>query len=510
MRLVHLGTEEILQLLAAEPEAEGKLLHLLGCARCRQRAAELAALDETRDETSREAGSPDDRALAAGGFGLLWARVGEVESRAAAEVERDRAAARALRDELLSLPAERRQQAIQDEPRLHSLGLARLLVAEGEEAAAADPPRAEALARLALAIGDRLAARRFGDAAVGGTRAAAWCLLGDARRRSGKDPELAFRAAARHLAAVPLDGQARARFCHGLARLRQDQERTDEALALLARAAELYEQSDDRPGLGMALRAEGWLRLDEGDAEGARLAFDRGLDALGPAGSLGALLDVHHGLAMANAELGQATDARKAVAAGRDLYDLLPSERERLLALAREAEVAEASGRDREAERIRLEAVARLWALGAPYDAVLVALELARAYLEAERREEVERLRAELAPLFAAEAINPHARTAIAGAFAARRAGTFARVADFVARSRHDPEPAFRSCREALAVLTWDLLDTDLRREVCRETGVAPEVAELPATEIAASLQETIASIYQELTGVEILFQTPG
>jgi len=502
---VHLGTEEILRLLAAEPEQT--LRHLLSCALCRRRAAELAALDETQEESAQELTRAEDAALPAGRFRLFWRRMAEVEAQAAAEVERDRAAAGALRDELLSLPVERREEGIQDEPRFHSLGLACLLTAEGEKAAAADPPRAEALAQLALTIGDWLAARRFGDSAVASAEAEAWCLLGDARRRAAKDPELAFRAAARHLAAVPLDGRARARFCHGLALLRRDQERTDEALALLARAAELCEQSDDRPGLGAALCAEGWLRFDEGDAEGARLAFDRGLDALGPAGSLSALLDVHHGLAMANAELNEATDAQEAVAAGRNLYDLLPNERERLLALAREAEVAEASGRDREAEQIRLEAVARLRAIDATYDAVLVALELARAYLEAERPEDVERLRAELAPLFTSEAIHPHARIAIAGAFAARRAGTFARVADFVARSRHNPEPAFRSCREALAVLTWDLLDTDLRREVCHETGVLPEVAELPAAEIEVSLQETIASIYQELTGVEILFE---
>jgi len=504
---VHLATEEILQLLASEPEAEAKLLHLLGCPRCRQRAAELAALDDTREEPAQALALPVDAALAAGRFGSLWARIGEVETRAAAEVERDRGEAGALHGELMSLPADQREQAIRDEPRLHSLALARRLTAEGEEAAAADPPRAEALAQLAIAIGEWLAARRFGDSAVAAARAEAWCLLGVARRRSGKDPELAFRAAARHLADRPLESRARARLCQGLALLRRDQERTDEALALLARAAELCEQSDDLPGFGAALSAEGWLRLDEGDAEGARIAFDRGLDALGAAGNLSALLDVQHGLAMANAELGQAIDARQAVAAGRELADLLPSERERVLALVREAEVAEACGRDRQAERIRAEAVARLRAIGAPYDAILVALELARAYREAERLEDVERLRSELAPLFTAKEIHPHARIAIASAFAARRAGTFSRAADFVARSRHNPELAFRSCREAIAVLTWDLLDTDLRREVCRETGVAPEVGELSSAAIEVSLQETITSIYRELTGVEILFQ---
>ena len=504
---MHLETEEILQLLASEPEAERKLLHLLGCAPCRQRAAELAALDETSEEPLHGPASSEGAALAAGGFGLLWARVGEVETRAAAEVERDRAEAGALHDELLSLPADRREQAIQDEPRLHSLGLARLLIAQGEETAAADPPRAEALAQLAVAIGEWLAARRFGASAVAEARADAWCLLGDARRRSGKDPELAFRAAARQLAAAPLEGRARARLCHGLALLRRDQERIDEALALLARAAELCEQSDDRPGLGVARTAEGWLRIDEGDAEGALIAFDLGLDALGPAGHLAALLDVQHGVAVAEAELGRPAAAERAVATSRELADLLPSERERVLARAREAEVAEVTGRDRQAERIRIEAIAQLRAVGAPYDAVLVALELARAYLEAERPDDVERLRSELAPLFTAEEITPHARIAIASAFAARRAGTFSRAADFVVRSRHNPELAFRSCREAIAVLTWDLLSADLRCEVCRETGVAAEVGKLPSEEIEVSLQETISSIYQELTGVEILFQ---
>jgi len=498
----HLDSEEILQLLSSTPGGEGNLVHLIGCARCRAKALELAALD---DEGSWPTGREEPEAAPERELSRLWARIGRVEARVAAERERDAAEAGALYDELMSRPAGEREQAIEDEPRFQSLGLARRLIA-GSEEAASDPPGAEALAGLAIAIGDKLDPRRFGATEAAETRAHAWCLLGDGRRQAGKDPELAFRAAARQLAAEPLDGQARGWLCHRLGLLRRDEERTDEALALFARAAAIFARLDDLPGLGAALAAEGWLRLEEGDLEGARMAFDRGLDALGPSGRLESILDVQHGLALADAELGRTTAARRAVAASRDLYGLLPGERERLLALAREAEVAERSGRDREAERIRLQAIEGLREAGAPYDAVLVALDLARAYLEEERPEEVERLRAELAPLLTGREIHPHARIAVAVAFTTRRPGTFSQVAEFVARSRHHPELSFRSCREAIAVLVWDQLGADLRRDLCRETGVAPEVGDLSSAEIALPLQERVSWTYRELAGIEIAF----
>jgi len=43
--------------------------------------------------------------------------------------------------------------------------------------------------------------------------------------------------------------------------------------------------------------------------------------------------------------------------------------------------------------------------------------------------------------------------------------------------------------------------------ETLRETGVAPEVGELSSEEIEDSLRERMSGVYQELTGIEILFE---
>jgi len=502
----HLRTVEILRFLGAAAGEETSLMHLLGCAPCRARTAELAALDETPEEGSVPLALAKDDTARGQALTRVWEGIRKVQEWRATEGERDAAQADSLYDALISLPPKEREQAVNDELRFHSPGLARLLIAAGDQVRVSELARAATLAELALSIADHLELPWLAERSA--LRSSAWCLLGEARWRSGKEAETAFRQAQRQLEAEPLDAHARAVFCLRLALLRQEAERTDEALALLERAASLFEHLEDGLGLGETLAAVGRLRLDEGDAEGARTAFRRGLAALGPMAPIELVLDIRHGLALVEAELGRVAQANRVIEASRELYALLPAELDRLRAEAREAEIAELCGRNREAERIRRDAIERFREAGASYDALLVALDLARAYVEEERPSELDRLRAEIVPLAGSPAIPPRARAAFTLAFRiAARVGALAHVAGFLARCRYSPELPFPACSPTMIVLGWNHLSSESRLEVCQECGVAPEIAELSAEEIEPAVREQISWIYQCLTSVEITFE---
>lgn len=184
-------------------------------------------------------------------FDALWERLSErlgEETKKFAAESRD-AARRAA--ELLALPPRERARAIRGEPRFHSMALVLELIRRGRSGFGRfrGPEPAIAVLRTALLILHRLGVHdRAADPPAGGweLRAEALCELGEAWRRR-EEPEWAERCleqAARALRESP-DAMIRALFCSRLARLRLDQERREEAVALYTRAAELWDEVGD-------------------------------------------------------------------------------------------------------------------------------------------------------------------------------------------------------------------------------------------------------------------------
>lgn len=146
-------------------------IHLMSCVACQ--AAVAAAGDARRS--------------------VLWRGHRFVRSQAGAESERLRGVTRglgaaidafggALLRELLEASEHARRALILRDPRFASLPLAERLAASCRAAWLDDPEAAVEIARLGVAVADRLDAARYGAAAVAGARELAWSQLGDSYR----------------------------------------------------------------------------------------------------------------------------------------------------------------------------------------------------------------------------------------------------------------------------------------------------------------------------------------
>jgi hypothetical protein len=183
-------------------------------------------------------------------------------SRVRNELDRERAAAPALADELLALPAEIREERLGRDLRFQTWGLCELLLTRSL-AAEAEPALAESLALLALAGAGRLDPAHHPAAVVGDLKARSWAAAGEGRRRQGDlaGAEAALRSAALCLAEGTGDLLVEARLLEFEAAVRREQARSGEAAALLKHAAARYRQVGETQQLERVLaEREGVLR----------------------------------------------------------------------------------------------------------------------------------------------------------------------------------------------------------------------------------------------------------
>lgn len=148
--------------------------------------------------------------------------------------------------DLLALPAAQREIAVRARGAYRTPALVELLV---ERCAEAAPLLALELARLAVAIADRLDGARYGRSLVCDLRAYAWAELAEARRLDG---DLAGAGQTLdHAEAVCEEGSAdplvEAHLLERRAALLADLGDAEGAAARLSRAAEIYESVADAP-----------------------------------------------------------------------------------------------------------------------------------------------------------------------------------------------------------------------------------------------------------------------
>ena len=189
-------------------------------------------------------------------FQALFSKMHEHASRASAEAREGRR----LLAELLSMRPEKRLEAIA-EARFGNVLVVRQTLDEARKVLLESPAISEELAALASTIARSSA---FEDVAKDGAVTAA-CRTADSRRLQGdlESAEVALSAAS--LEATEAGQQAE--LARALALVRWEQGRVEEALALLERAAERWEEEEDAPEEAAACRVlDAILLAEEGRA----------------------------------------------------------------------------------------------------------------------------------------------------------------------------------------------------------------------------------------------------
>lgn len=155
---------------------------------------------------------------------------------------RERDEAPGLCAELLGrAPAAQRETADRD-ARFHTWGVCELLLARAAAVAEVEPPESGRLARLGLALTERLDLGLHASAVVADLKARLWAAAGEAARREGevRQAEEALGASAACLAHGTGDLLLDAQLLEFEAAVREDQGRAGEADSLLKQAAARY------------------------------------------------------------------------------------------------------------------------------------------------------------------------------------------------------------------------------------------------------------------------------
>jgi tetratricopeptide (TPR) repeat protein len=372
-----------------------------------------------------------------------------------AELERSRAGAPALWEQVAQLPYEKQRGRIQDTNRFLSWGLCELLCRESEKVASRDANRAVELAELAVLVAERL---RPGEPAeeewLLGLRALALAHLGNARRVLGelRGAEKAFSRSADlwekceretgdplGYGPVILDLKAS---------LRRGQRRFVEALELLDRVVTAYRDGDpERRDLhlpGRALIKKAYTYDQMGEPGRALEMLQEAAPLVDPARDPRLFLCLRHNVLDTLSKMGRLEEARELLpeveALSREIGNALDLARLRWA----EARIAAGLGGTARAEEMFQEVRRALLGQGIGYDAALVSLELAALYARQGRTAEMKELAGEMLPIFQAADVHREALAALAvfQQAAARDAATLElvqEVVEFLERARHDP-----------------------------------------------------------------------
>lgn len=366
----------------------------------------------------------------------------ESEERTARRQAEERLAA------LLALPAAEREAAVAADPGHATWELAELLrersFAEGTE----HPQRSRELARLAVAVAERVPAGAESEPLRADLTALAWAQLGNAERVATDlhAGEAALRTALDHLDRGTKDPLARAHTLSFCASLRSDQSRFDEAVELAERAARLYRSAGDDHGYGRTLLKLATFHAYRDELDLACRRLDEALERLDPEIEPRLVVLARHNRVSYLERAGSLEQAAAELEAARPLAEAaLDRLRLRWLEGRLAVSRADAGG----GEEILTEARRGFLERGLGYEAAQVSLELAVLYAEQGRTADQRRLAEEMVPLFAARGVHPEARAAL-GLFcdAARKAGATAaltrEVADYLDRARGRPGLTFR------------------------------------------------------------------
>jgi tetratricopeptide (TPR) repeat protein len=397
--------------------------------------------------------------------------------------------------------------------RLRPLQAAEGLLRAADLRLAAAPREAEQLAHVAFRLLERVDPEDHPRARLVEVRVARWCVAAGARVLLGDDAgaERAFQQALGELTA-DADATARARYCRGLAGFRLAQRRHDEALGLLLRAAQLYEDAGETALEASTQLDRGCALAEVAELESAIAAFHCALRGLDPDRDAIQSIRAHQGIGSCYADLKLDAEAATALAAGRALYPRLADPRQRLQAEWLEARVLARAGELARPAALLAAIVDDLVAAGDLRRAVRAALHLAGVYAQHGREDELLAVAERVSWLLPSLQVHWTARqaalfglrcTALRGA---ARVTVLARAADYLEGSHHRPDLPFTPTAAPRQTVEWELLSRGERLRARAVAGFSKRSLRKSAAELAAAERIAIAWPYEVATAIRILF----
>ncbi len=323
--------------------------------------------------------------------------------------------ATALLGEIAAKPPAERLELVQ-EAQFHKVKLCQLLEARSEEVWCEDPAAGVEWARLAVEISGRLDEERYGRGLVADTQATAWACLGNAYRVASdlRQTEEALDEAEARLQRSGGEAYAEALIFSYRASLRSSQGLFREAVKLLDRALAIYRDAKDRHLEGKTLIQKAMALAYDGKVERAARLAQRGLSLVDPAEDPRLFITARHNLIGYLHETGSPDEALETLRRTRGLYQDLgePSHLARLSWL--EGRINRDLGRLEEAEAALKEAQDFFVRHEIGFDAAMVMLDLATVYDRRGEAAALQRLAAEMVPIFASRDVHPEMLAALA------------------------------------------------------------------------------------------------
>jgi tetratricopeptide (TPR) repeat protein len=370
--------------------------------------------------------------------------------RLAFALERERAQALGLFQEMAARSAEQREILVGNSPRFQTWGFYELLVDRSWEECTRNPAQAEELALLALKLSLKLDLDVYPEELVEDLRSRSWSHIGNSRRlRSDlRGAEEAFQKAYLHLKRGTGEPLERGNYLDLKASLWRDLRRFDDAIRLLQRAKSLFLAVGDDHRAGRALMSLSIVYSQAARPEQAIPVLYRALGVIDGEQDLRLLLFAKHNLMGYLADAGRPLEAQALYRETRALYRSFPDPFIRNRRSWLKGKISRGLGDLEQAESLFLAARDGFIAEGVPYDTALVSLELATLYAEQGRIAELRRLTDEMIPIFTSRQIHREALAALSflcRSMEAERASAegLARVAAYLRRAQYDPAQKF-------------------------------------------------------------------
>lgn len=397
--------------------------HLVeACPDCGEVAAVDWPIDDSPEEewesavVAAEIVGAQDETVEADGFGeISFDRVRRRLSDSMAEVLRQKDAAPAMLDDLLSHPLPRQRLMIHNNRRFHTVPLAELWLDAVWSQGFDDPKGAEESAVLVLEQLDLIEPGLVGVEILNDLRGRAWAYRGNCRRIRGdfRAAWEAFREADRFVGKGSGDLLEAARLYGLQSTLCRAQRRFDEARALIEKAIGIYVATDEQHLAGRTKVNQSLLLSEQGHYDQAVLVLKEALGLIEPEREPHLVLVALHNLVSYLMLMGRYEEAqsvlpkvRRRTAEFGSRYELL---RLRLL----EGMIQLGLGHEARAEAAFLEVRKGFAELEVGYGVAEVSLELAALYLRQGRTAEIKQLAVQMVPLFESRDLHQEAIAAL-------------------------------------------------------------------------------------------------